>query len=235
MAAHRMAEDATPVGCHREVLLDQRRQLRRHIAGHAVVPGPGFSRRIQIETGAGAEIPIIVLAGQAEPARTGIGRHQDQPQLGGEPERAGLDHEGLVVAGQPGQVVERRQCLRLGGLRHEHREIHRGSGLGRGVRVKSDPAAETEMFAARGEHEAACKVNVPKPMSGRDSIHGRFVNALPSDHGNAQGERGNAARIAAKCLSRSKRAVPVVQPSRTITALRNGKMATNSPLWPSAA
>src|SRR5690606_26795515 len=71
-----------------------------------------------------AEIPSVVLAGDAGPARAGIRRNQHQAVLSGMALRARLDHEGFLGAGQAGQEEQHRHTalLRLG--RQKDGETH---------------------------------------------------------------------------------------------------------------
>src|SRR3546814_1450854 len=63
--------------------VDQRRQLGGHVRIHPVRLRPWRGRRIDIKSGAGAEIIRLVLAGQAEAARAGIRGDEDQAVFGG--------------------------------------------------------------------------------------------------------------------------------------------------------
>src|SRR3546814_10703286 len=78
MTAHGMAEDAAARRIGRDMAVDQRRQLGGHVRIHPVMLRPWRGRRIDIKSGAGAEIIRLVLAGQAEAARAGIRGDEDQ-------------------------------------------------------------------------------------------------------------------------------------------------------------
>jgi hypothetical protein len=80
---------------------------------------------VQIEAGAMAELPVAVGAGNAGVARAGVGSHQHDAVLRGEPLRAGLDHEGFFGAGEPGQVEQYRHHLAFFDWRVEYRKLHR--------------------------------------------------------------------------------------------------------------
>src|SRR3546814_10217171 len=78
-----MAEDAAARRIGRDMAVDQRRQLGGHVRIHPVMLRPWRGRRIDIKSGAGAEIIRLVLAGQAEAARAGIRGDEDQAVFGG--------------------------------------------------------------------------------------------------------------------------------------------------------
>ena len=42
--------------------LDDLRQLFRHVRIHSVIGGPGFRRRVDVKSSAGAKIPRLVLS-----------------------------------------------------------------------------------------------------------------------------------------------------------------------------
>src|SRR5690348_11902243 len=56
VATHRMAGDPLPVHVDRKFARDERRKLLRHIAPHAVVPGPGLLSRVDVEARTLAEV-----------------------------------------------------------------------------------------------------------------------------------------------------------------------------------
>ncbi|MCY1536936.1 hypothetical protein D9M68_724120 [compost metagenome] len=143
MTAHGVAAD-TALLRHREVGLDQRRQLMHHVVVHAVVPGIGLLGGVQVEAGTQAEVPgTIRVARHLGATRTGVRRDDDQPQLRRKSMRAGLLHEVLVGAGQPRQPVEHRQLLALLGLgRQVDGEHHVAVEAGGTVPITLVPAAE---------------------------------------------------------------------------------------------
>src|SRR5688572_28791735 len=93
VAAHRMAEDALPARIYREIPLDERRQLPRDPAVHAVVARPGFFGRIHVETRGDAEVPVVAVARQRYAAWARVRRDQGEAEFRGHALRAGLDHE----------------------------------------------------------------------------------------------------------------------------------------------
>ena len=118
------------------------RQFLDDIRAHAVILRPRRLRRIEIETGAFAELPVAGRLGNAGAARAGVGRNQHQALFRGQALGPGLDDEGLFVAGQAGEEVQHRHP-RLGRLRRQvHRETHRRRAFARGVAIHVLGAAE---------------------------------------------------------------------------------------------
>src|SRR6266404_4784031 len=152
MAAHRMAENAAPVGTEGKVRLNERAQFPGRVAVHAVMAAPGLGLGVKVKSGACAEIPTFIFARKTKAARAGIARHQDDTEFSGKAKRPRLDHESLFRAGKARQVIERGQLagLRLG--RDEDRKLHLGAGFGRGMIVKPDHTPKTRLFAASVEH-----------------------------------------------------------------------------------
>src|SRR5690606_41858781 len=72
MAAHGVAEYSGPLRVSGELGRGQVEQLARHRAFHAVMAGPGIAGRVEIKAGAGAEIPVVVLARRSCAARAGV-------------------------------------------------------------------------------------------------------------------------------------------------------------------
>jgi hypothetical protein len=147
VAAHRVPEDAARVGPGGEVLRDDGGQLPRDVGVHPVVDGPGPFSGVHVEAGAGAEVPVLVLAGDARVARAGVGGDQHQAVLGGEALGAALDHEGLLRARKAGQVVQDRHgpVRGLGG--RVDGEAHLAIAGLRAVGVEARPAAEAGVLA----------------------------------------------------------------------------------------
>jgi hypothetical protein len=139
----------------RKMRLDQRRQFLADVAAHAVVRGPGRLRSVEIKTGADAEIPLLAVARQVEPARRGIAGHQHQAQLRRQPLCASFDHEGFFGAGQAREKVQRRHRTLLRLRRQVHRKAHLGTGGFAGVRIETLRAAEAGLRAAGddGRHQ----------------------------------------------------------------------------------
>src|SRR5690606_31027178 len=71
--AHRMAEYAGALRIAGQLAGGDVVELARNVAFHAIVGAPRLGGRIQVETGAGAEVPVVVLAGNAGAARAGVG------------------------------------------------------------------------------------------------------------------------------------------------------------------
>ncbi|MNN28931.1 hypothetical protein D3C81_1425140 [compost metagenome] len=143
MAAHGVATDTASLG-RGEMRFDQFRQLLHHVVMHAVVLGPRLLGRVEIKAGTLAEIPgAIRIARHLFAARAGIGRHDDQAQLGRELVRPGLLHEVLIGAGQPGQPIQHRQFAALLRLRRQVHGKHHVATQYRGMMlVTLVPAAE---------------------------------------------------------------------------------------------
>ena len=108
MAAHRMAHDPLPVHVGREILGDQRRQLLGDVGVHPVIGRERRLGRIDVEAGALAEI-IGLVVGHALAARAGVGRDEDQAELGAGPAILALLGDIGVGAGEPGQIPDHRQ------------------------------------------------------------------------------------------------------------------------------
>ncbi|CFP66505.1 Uncharacterised protein [Bordetella pertussis] len=121
-------------------------QLVDHVAVHPVVAAPRLGGGIEVEPRADAEVPVLVLAGEAGAARAGVRRHQHHAVLGGQALRAGLDHEGFLGAGQPGQVEQHRHRAVRGLGRHEDRKAHGQADLLRGMAIVALPAIEAAML-----------------------------------------------------------------------------------------
>ena len=145
MAAHRVAEDAHPARVGLEGGQHQRMQFQQ-IAVHAVVARPRFLGGVEVEAGAGAEVPAVAFSRHVGAARAGVGRDQDDAQFAGQALGAGLDHEGFFGAGQAGQVEQDRQLLLARRRRQVDREFHRQSDGGRVVLVEALHAAEAGVF-----------------------------------------------------------------------------------------
>ena len=144
VTTHGVAGDAALVA-DREVGLDQRRQLLHHVVIHAVVACPGLLGGVEVETGTQAEVPGLVgVIRHALATRAGVGRDDDQAELGSHTLRSRLLHEVLVGAGQAAQPVQHRQPGALLHLRRQvHGEHHVAVEHRRAVPVALVPAAET--------------------------------------------------------------------------------------------
>ena len=149
VAAHGVAEQALPVGVGREVGGDQGRQLRGDVALHAPVRGPGCLRGVEVEAGADAEVPGVGLAGDGVAARAGVRGHQHEAELGRMTQGAGLDQEGLLGAGEAGQIGQHRERPLAG--RAEHAQAHGAAGRAAGVLVEADRAAPGLLLGQRGQ------------------------------------------------------------------------------------
>ena len=137
---------------HGKVRLDERGELLRDVGVHVVVLRPRLARGVHVEPGAGAEVPALVLAGDAGAARRGVGEHEHHALLRGRLERAALLHGVVVRAGQPAEVVHHGHGVqrRRGG--DEHGEGHVCSCARRGVRVLAHFAAESAVRGLEIEH-----------------------------------------------------------------------------------
>src|SRR5690348_15792956 len=87
VAAHRVPEDAALGARDREGLLEPGGQLLRHVRLHPIALGPGRLGRVEVEAGALAEVPALVVAGVALRARARIARDEREAEVGGETER----------------------------------------------------------------------------------------------------------------------------------------------------
>ena len=125
---------------------DQVRKLVHDIAVHPIVRGPGRLGGVDIESGAESEVPRVVVAGQARRARAGVGRDEDEPQFGRDALRTGLDGEGLLGAGEAGEVIEHRQRPRAVLRWPVNGKAHGPRALARGMLVEALHAAETGML-----------------------------------------------------------------------------------------
>ena len=135
----------------REARLDQRRQLLRDVAVHAVVARPGLLGGVHIEAGAAAEVVGVVLARAAAPRGLVSGRDDDQPVLGGMALHARLLGEVRPVQVRPDSqystgTLPRSAC---GG-----RKTANSIGAARGARIVAVDAlhaAEAAVLLERGQ------------------------------------------------------------------------------------
>ncbi len=123
VAAHGVAHDRLARRIHGEVFGDQGRQLFGHIAPHPVVLCERLLRGVHIEPGAESEvIGASRIARHTVAARAGVGRDEDQAQLGaGAPKLAFLGDVGMG-AGEAGQIPDHGQ---LDAIAHLRRQIDR--------------------------------------------------------------------------------------------------------------
>ena len=149
VAAHGVAEDRLARGVGGEVGGDQGGQLGGDVALHAPVGGPGGPGGVQVEAGAEAEVPGVRLARDVVAARAGVGGDQHDPGRGGVGDRTGLDEEGLLGAGEAGEVGQDREGAGAGGA--EDAEAHGAAGGGAGVAVEAHRAAEAGLLGNGGE------------------------------------------------------------------------------------
>lgn len=91
VTAHAVTGDALAAGNDRQLGGAQRNQFDGDVAVHAIVVGPRRLRGVHIETGAGAEIPAVVFAGQVEATRRCVRADEDETELGGVSGRLGGD------------------------------------------------------------------------------------------------------------------------------------------------
>ena len=103
---------------------------------------------------------------EAEAARAGIRRHENETELGGVAQGICLHHEGLFSAGEAREEVERRKRPRRGVRRHEDRELHLAAGLRRGMAVEADRPAEAGLLASC-RHNGHCLTRVGRPLEYR--------------------------------------------------------------------
>src|SRR5271170_7837490 len=104
-----MAENAASSGVDRQLLLDKHSQLLGDIRIHAKMARPLGIRRIDIKTGARAEIIACVLALNAGLARTRVGRDQNHSVLSGQALDLRLGHEDLFIARESREPVQHRK------------------------------------------------------------------------------------------------------------------------------
>src|SRR6185437_4272569 len=144
----------------------QRAQLLCDIRVHAVMARPRLRSGVEIEAGADAEVPGVTVTRQLDAARTRVRRHEHQPELGGDALRARLDHEGLLRARQPGEIVEHRyrSGLRLRGS--EYGKAHGARGARRLVPIEADRAAEAAVLTDHLEGLAGHGVSLSSAGSG---------------------------------------------------------------------
>ena len=162
VAAHGMAHDRLALHVGRQLRRNQPRQFALEVAAHPVVRSPRRLRGVDIEAGPQAEVVGAVrIVRHALAARRGVGRHQHQPELGGDALGAGLHREVLLGAGQPGQEPDHRDLAVLAGRRVEDGETHRRSGLVRGVAIGDLPAAEAAALGDDLEAHAAVPSQAP--------------------------------------------------------------------------
>src|SRR6516162_10829622 len=147
-----MPEDPDAAGNAREMRQHRLAQLVAYVVVHPKILRPRCLGSIQVEPGAGAEFPIVRLAGNAGLARTRVTGHQHQSVPCGEPLRTGLDREGLFGAGEAGEIEQHRHTLpqRLRWLIHPeaHRQAdHRGL-----MAIEALQPLEAFVLADRFEH-----------------------------------------------------------------------------------
>lgn len=69
MPSHAMARNTHALGVDLgEMPKHELRQFARDVAGHAVAIGPGFVGGVDVEAGAGAEVPVFVFVWEVETA-----------------------------------------------------------------------------------------------------------------------------------------------------------------------
>src|SRR5213595_2783465 len=76
-----MAGDALPALVDRELRGDDRWELLGHIGPHAIVAGPRLLCRVDVKTGAQAEVISLAIR-HPFAAWAGVGRDEDQTELG---------------------------------------------------------------------------------------------------------------------------------------------------------
>src|SRR6185436_14367991 len=166
VAAHRVPAEAARPGAHGEVLLDEGGQLAGHVGVHAVGPAPGLLGGVQVEAGAAPEVPAGVVAGMARAPRAGVTGDQHQAQSRRRPLRPRLDDEGLLGAGEAGQIVEGWARRPAGLLGDEDREAHGAADGRRGMAVKALHTPEAALLREgleRGGHENSTTVRIDWP------------------------------------------------------------------------
>ena len=146
VAAHRVPEHSGRVVHDRKSRRDQGAELSRDPGIHPIVRGPGRLRRVQVEAGAGSEVPVVVLPrdGCAPGAR--VGHHQREPEAARVDLGARLDGRGLLRAGQPGQEPEHGHRSVPRGRWQVDREPHRRAGFARIVSIEALHAAVAALF-----------------------------------------------------------------------------------------
>lgn len=144
VAAHRVARDghAVLVQLVPEGAEQGRGQLLGEVRLHLVVLVKGGLGGVHVEAGRLAEIPAVLLAGQVEAARGGVGVQDGEAVLGG----AGLEEAllGAVVggAGQAGEPDEEGDLGGGGGGGQVEVEVHGGACCGGLVGEFEEGAAE---------------------------------------------------------------------------------------------
>ena len=147
VAAHRVAADRFARRIDRQVGVHDGRQLVANVVVHAVVRGPGRLRRVDVETGAGADVHLRVLARNVDAARARVRNDQRETELRGIALRPRFDAEVLLRAGETRQPVQRRDRRALGGRRQVHGETHRAGAGRRHVLVDDLAALEAARLA----------------------------------------------------------------------------------------
>lgn len=122
MAAHRVPEDAAALEIGREAQADEL-AFAGDVAFHPPVAGPGLAGGVEIEACADAEIPGVGLAGDARVAGLVSGATSISPSSAASSLGAGLDGEGLLGAGEAGEIEQHRHrpLAARGGTKTEKR------------------------------------------------------------------------------------------------------------------
>ena len=216
VAAHGVTGDRLTLAIHREVTLDERRQLLGDVVIHAVMTRPRLAGGIDVEACATAEVVAVVFAVQIDAARTGVRADQGDAQLRRLLLRAGLLHEVLVGAGQPRQPPQHRHRALFGLGRQIDGEHHVAIQAAAAVTVTLEPAAmhlvgadQLELFG-RGHHALPCDIahenGVGKPTPFRvPDLTGQQV--FPCCPAAVQPRIRSSARYGSTCLRAADRRI----------------------------
>ncbi len=142
-----MTEDAARAGERGEARLDEGRELAHDVAVHPVVARPGLAGGVEIEAGAGAEVPVVVLAGQSRAAGTRVRHDEHEAVTAGVGLGARLDGGGLLGAGEPRQVVEHGHGTLFRRRGHVDGEPHLRPRLRGRVTIEALGAPEAPLLA----------------------------------------------------------------------------------------
>jgi hypothetical protein len=82
-----VSKDAPRIRPGRKIVFHERGQFAGDVAVHPVVCAPRPRGSVYVETRAGAEVVVVVFAGEAEAARARVGGDEHDAVLGREPLR----------------------------------------------------------------------------------------------------------------------------------------------------
>ena len=89
--------------------IDHFRELLGDVGVHLVMFSPGCHRSVNVETGRGAKVPLVVLAWNIDPPGTGVGECHRQTVAGSFSSKLDPLSGHLVVASEASEEVEDRR------------------------------------------------------------------------------------------------------------------------------